>query len=766
MLDRIRAALAGRYAIEHEIGAGGMATVWLARDLKHNRAVAIKILRPELSAALGAERFLEEIRVTARLAHPHILPLYDSGEVRASPVDTGADAMDGFSVLYYVMPFVEGESLRERLTREQRLAVADAVRIARDVADALAYAHARDVIHRDIKPENVLLQSGHALVADFGIARALDAARDDRMTATGILLGTPAYMSPEQASGEEIDGRSDVYALACVLFEMLTGEAPFSGPNAQAVIMQRFTQPPPSAIARRPDIPTTLDSTLRQALARDPEERIPSAASFAERLGTMSTVAVAVPDAARESTPSIAVLPFANMSADPETEYFSDGITEEILNALARLGGLRVIARTSSFAFKGKNMDVREIGRTLGAAHVLEGSVRKAGNRLRITAQLIDAVGGHHLWSDRYDREMSDVFAVQDEITDAIRGELSRRLLGIRSAPASATPNIDPETYELFLRGRYLLARRAEGMRHGMGLLQQVVARAPDFAEGHVALGGAYMMLTLYCALRPQDGFERMREHGRTALEIDPQSAGAHRLLATASFFLDWDWDTAGRHFARAEALAPDNAANAAVASLYWSSLDRMDEALRHARHAVTLDPLNPSMLTQLADTLYAARRHHEAIAVCDRIIEIAPEYSEGYRCKGQYLDEIGRTAEALPLLERAMALSGRLVWALPNLARAYARLGRRDDVQAIAAELEARSKTEIVPPIARVQVAAWSDPPDFDRAFAILDEAIEVRDYWLVMLRVEPTVDPLRSDPRFETALARIGIPAQAPRL
>jgi len=403
-LARLRAVLADRYTIDRELGRGGMAIVFLAQDQKHHRKVAIKVLKPELAAALGRDRFLREIETAAGLNHPHILPLHDSGEA------------DGF--LYYVIPYVEGESLRDRLDRERQLPLDDALQIAREIAGALSYAHTHNILHRDIKPGNILLSTGHALVTDFGIARAITATDGGQLTEVGTLVGTPAYMSPEQIDASQyIDGRADVYSLGCVLFEMLVGEPPFRGSSLTAVIVNRLSSPVPSPRAFRQLVPEAVDAAVRKAMANLPADRFATAAEFAEALDTSRAsepVPVAIPDR------SIAVLPFKNQSSDPETEYFSDGIAEEIINALAQLPGLQVAGRTSSFAFKGKSADIAEVGAKLKVATVLDGSVRKAGNRVRITAQLVSVSDGYHLWSERYDSELDDVFAIQDHIARAI----------------------------------------------------------------------------------------------------------------------------------------------------------------------------------------------------------------------------------------------------------------------------------------------------------------------------------------------------------
>jgi serine/threonine-protein kinase len=405
--DRLEAALAGRYTIERELGAGGMATVYLARDPKHDRQVALKVMRPELSAVLGVDRFVREIRIAAKLNHPRVLALHDSGEA------------DGF--LYFVMPYVEGESLRAKIDREKQLSIDEAVTLTRQVASALDYAHQQGVIHRDIKPENILLHRGEAVVADFGIALAVTAAGGERLTETGLALGTPQYMSPEQAMGDrELDGRSDIYSLGAVLYEMVTGEPPQGGATVQAVIAKLLIERPTPPRVVRDNVPEAIDRAIMKALAKVPADRFDSALEFAAAL----TAKAADPE---HDVKSIVVLPFANLSPDPENDYFSDGLTEEIIADLSKLQSLRVTSRNSAMQLKGTDKNTKTIGRELNVRYVLEGTVRKAGDRLRITAQLIDAGNDAHLWAEKYDGVLEDVFDMQEQVSGSIVQALTVR---------------------------------------------------------------------------------------------------------------------------------------------------------------------------------------------------------------------------------------------------------------------------------------------------------------------------------------------------
>jgi serine/threonine-protein kinase len=609
--QRLREALAGRYAIMREVGRGGMATVCLAEDRKHRRKVAVKVLRPELAVTVGSDRFLREIGIAAKLAHPHVLPVYDSGDV------------DG--LLYYVMPFVEGESLRERLDREGQLEVAEALHIAREVASALGYAHSHHVVHRDIKPANILVSDGHAVVTDFGVARAIGVGRghgSEVITEPGIAVGTPTYMSPEQASGEQaLDGRSDIYSLGCVLYEMLVGGPPYTGDTPHAVIAQCFAAPIPSARRKRSAVPEHVDAALHKALAKTPGERFDTAEEFVEALVVPGKVKLPEPEAS-----SIAVLPFLNMSADPGNEYFSDGMTEEIINALTKLEGLRVAARTSAFAFKGVDRNLQDIGAQLGVSTILEGSVRQMGKRLRITAQLINVTDGYHLWSERYDREMEDVFAIQDEIAGAIVSTLRERFAEEQRTRVVRRYTDDVEAYQLYLQGRYVeKTRRRSGFAKGIDYFEQAIARDPNYALAYAGLADSYNLLAWYRFLPPREAFPKAHVAALKALEIDEMLPEAHTSLGVVNHYYDLDWHGAERCLTRALELNPKDATALHSYSEYLASRGRLEEATEHITRAQQLEPLGLTINAGLGFVHYFCRRYDEAIERFLKTIELDP---------------------------------------------------------------------------------------------------------------------------------------------
>jgi serine/threonine-protein kinase len=754
--SRLTAALADRYRIERELGQGGMATVYLARDLKHDRDVALKVVREEISTGLGSERFLREIRLAASLHHPHILPLYDSGEA------------DG--CLYYVMPVAEGESLRERLAREQRLPVGDAVRLAREVADALDYAHRHEVVHRDIKPENILLHEGHALITDFGIGKALStAAPGDALTQIGLAVGTPAYMSPEQAGGEaNLDGRSDLYSLGCVLYEMIAGTPPFTGPTVQSVIAKRFTDPPPDLSAIHPSVPAPVAAVARKLMATEPADRFATGARAATALASstapdgtgVAAEAGETPAHSESKTRSIAVLPFVNQSPDPENEYFSDGISEEIISALAQLPGLRVAARTSAFSFKGRNEDLRVIGEKLGVTTVLEGSVRRAGSKLRITAQLIDAADGYHLWSERYDRDASDVFAIQDEIAAAIASKLKLTFEVGESRPVVRPPTANLDAYGLLLKGRVLHAQRGASILKAREAFEQALLLDPELAEAHALLGDAYRLLAVYGMTPTAEVIPRARAAVKRALALDPRQVEA--LATLASITAIFDWDAAGSNAWSDRAVAIDPSHVRSIVERAFINTYRRDttpaiqqESARQFAAAIRLDPLSAWAAAIHSFGLSSLGRHHDAVAEARRAIEVDPAAFTGRWALVWALGAGGRDAEALEAAEPALQMSGRGPRILAEAAAAHARLEARDAAEQIYQEIRSRARTGYVGWSEQGAIAAAAGRMQEAREF--LARGIEARDSYLAF-QISPAWGPFRADPAGRAMLETVG--------
>ena len=649
-----------------------MATVYLARDLKHDRDVAIKVLRPDIGQTLGVERFLREIQLAAKLSHPHILPLFDSGEAAGA--------------LYYVMPCIEGHSVRDRLNASQQLPVDEAVRIASEVAGALDYAHRHGVVHRDIKPENIMLQDGHALVADFGIGKALSAIEGEAFTQTGMSVGTPAYMSPEQASGDPVDGRSDLYSLGCVLYEMLVGEQPFTGPTVQSVIAKRFVQTPAEVTALRDGIRRPVARAVQRALARTPIDRYDTAAEFAAALQQ----ADATPEASRSAAPerSIAVLPFATMSHDPDNVTFADGITEEILNALAQIPVLRVAGRTSSFSFKGRNLDLQAVGEQLKVRTVLEGSVRRSGKRVRITAQLIDVTDGYHLWSERYDREIEDVFAVQDEIAAAIAAKMKTTLAGGAAARAQrATHSI--EAYEAFLKGRSLLYRRGASILEGLALMEKALALDPEYGLAWAGIAEGFALLGYYGLITPEAARAKVALAANKAVAFAPDLAEAHCALGVTSLMFEWDWARAGQAFKRGMELNPGSTQGATWYYLFYLGWfgGKVREGVEGLKGLIARDEMS-GYLTGMISILAASMNDPSCEQWAARSLQLDPE-----AFLSRLAHQLSRGAmedwpETIAASEALFAVGGRSPIPLVTYGVARARLGDAAGARAVYDEI------------------------------------------------------------------------------
>jgi eukaryotic-like serine/threonine-protein kinase len=736
--------LADRYTVTRELGRGGMATVYLAEETKHGRPVAIKVLHAELAATLGADRFLREIGIAARVSHPHIVPLIDSGEA------------GGF--LYYVSSYMPGGSLRDRLQRDATLSIRDALRIAEEVSAALDFAHRGGFVHRDVKPENILFADGHALLADFGVARVMcpdDA--NDAVTAAGIAIGTPEYMSPEQASGDrDVDGRADVYSLACVVYEMLTGAPPFRGESSRKVLVKHLTETPRRVRAAHPEVPMSVDDAIARALAKDPVTRFASACEF------VSALRLDAPRARTYvgTTRNIAVLPFVNASPDPDNEYLSDGITDELIDALAKVPGLRVASRTSVFALKGKPQDVRAIGALLDCPVVLEGTVRRAGTQLRITAQLTSTEDGHLVWSQRYDRRMDDAFAIQDEIARTIVNTLRATSLADVAEPPLRRHTENATAYSLYLRGRFEWNRRTqEGVAAGIKLFEQAIAVDPGYALAYTGLADCYSLHVDYRSVPVVEGFEAAKAYARKAIELDDTLAEAHASLAWSLFIFDWNWAEAEREFRRAIELDPRYASAHQWFAFLLAAKGVVGESLVEGHTAVELDAASASARRSLGTCYYYARRWDQAIYHFERGVAMNPTAEETYRIWGLTLAVAGRADEAVTMLREANEMPAAGTYTRASLGYALARAGNAGEACAIYDELAASAAAgRYVSPVAFSTILIGLGR--FDEAIDWMERALEDRRGWLVYLNVNPLVAPLRDRPRFQALVRRMQIP------
>jgi eukaryotic-like serine/threonine-protein kinase len=742
--ERLAEGLDGRYTLLHQLGEGGMAIVFLARDLRHDRTVALKALRPELAAEIGEDRFLREIKLAAGLTHPHILPVHDSGSAGG--------------VLFYVMPNMEGSSLRDRLDREPQLPLAEALRLTREVASALDYAHRHNVVHRDIKPENILLHEGAAMVADFGIGKAVTGGRP--ITRTGMSIGTPAYMSPEQASGEiDIDGRSDLYSLGCVLYEMLTGEPLFTGPTAQAILVKRFVSPVPRVSAAR-DVQPEVDELLARILARSAVDRFATGLQVIEaidRIGRSPKDTPSRTEAGREqrAQKSIAVVPLTNLSADPENEYFSDGMTEEIINALAKVPSLQVSSRSSSFAFKGKQVDVREVGEKLGVTTVLEGSVRKIGNRIRIAAQLVNVENGYQLWSETYDRQLEDVFAIQDEISRAIVDALKLRL--VNSSEQLVVPAKNLEAYNLYLKGRFFYHKFTEpGLRKSLDFYQHVLLQDPGFARAYAGIADCWCQLADDW-IAPEEAYPRAKAASKRALEYDPQLAEAMTSLGKVLCWYEWDFKAAESQLRQAVALNPNDAEAAWSFGSALPTVGKLGEAISEMRRAISLDPIFPKSSRWLSRFLVFAGDYSEAISQSQKTLELDNEYFQSYLDAGSATLAQGDAEGALEWYRKGQRLDTAVRSYDALIVRALAALDRREEAEEILTRLEEEARMHYV----REEILAmgYAAMGSFDKAFACLDRAIQARSAGVIYLHLDPGYGPLREDPRFGELVRRIGL-------
>jgi TolB-like protein/Tfp pilus assembly protein PilF len=806
----------GPYEIVSPLGAGGMGEVYRARDPRLERDVAIKILPDRVAAdAEALARFQREAKAVAALAHPNILAVYDVGAERG--------------VTYLVMELLEGQTLRERI-RRTRAPWRKAVEQAIGIADGLTAAHAKGIVHRDLKPDNIFITtSGVVKILDFGLAEAAkrvtprpvptpDGTTLTRDATPSPAAGTLGYMSPEQIRGEAVDARSDIFAFGCVLYEVLTGRRTFAGETAADTMSATLKDYPPAPTATGADIPPELERIVMRCLEKDPQDRFFSAHDLAIALRdvladsgryqpakatsrrrwiapTIAAVGLAVmalmlalnPGGLRErlwagasdalvksdrsdgtpaKVPSLAVLPFANDSGDEELVYLSDGIAETLINGFSRLEGLNTIPRSSAFRHRGKDVDCVQAGRQLFATAVLSGRVLKRGEDLTIQAELVDVAEARQLWGDRYQRKFADLVEIERDIAREITDALRLRLTGEQKREFSRGYSENTEAYQLYLQGRFWWNKRTkEGFENALRLFNRAVEFDPDFALAHAGIADTYSTMPVFSLLAPREALPKARSAAENALRLDPGLAEAHASMGMVRFFLEWDFKSAERDFERAIKLNP----RYATAHLWWGMnaavQDRTAEGRAELSRAIELDPLVPISHHLLGWVQYWERDYEGALARHKTGLEFAPEFPSFQTGIGMTLLAMDRYDEAIAHLRTACTLPGVAPFAEALLGYALARTGHEHEARALLAEgLELRSKRHLAPTtFAFISVGLG----EFDEAFDWLEKAYEVHDTWLVFLGELPTYDPLRSDPRFDSLLRRIGLdPAAYPKL
>jgi eukaryotic-like serine/threonine-protein kinase len=716
----------GPYEILARIGAGGMGEVWKARDSRLNRAVAIKRLKVEHSA-----RFEAEARAIAALNHPHICQIFDIGPD------------------YLVLEFVNGTPLRGPLPESEALP------LAIQIAGALAAAHECEILHRDLKPDNVLVTRNGTKLLDFGLAKLVgEAATGVTQTGDGRVVGTPPYMSPEQARSKPLDKRSDIFSFGSLLYELLAGRRPFGGSDLLEVLTAVVSaEPVPLASPAWP--------VIERCLAKDPALRFQNAGELGDALqavlkgaptASMERISPAAP-----ATPSIAVLPFANLSGDREQEYFSDGLAEDIINALTRTPGLRVIARTSAFAFKGQNTDVRKIAAALGVAHVMAGSVRRAGNRIRVTAQLIAAADGSNMWSERYDREIEDVFGVQDEIASAIAGMLEARLSQSGTTAAKYVPNV--AAHESLLKARHFNSLHSPGaLEQAEAYYRQAIDQDPRHALAHAGYAEHLFTRVQQGMLPAHEGMPRMRAEARTALELDPSLGEAHALLAAVAALYEYDWEEAERQYAKAIAgkvLSPGSRAFCALWVLRL--MGRFEEAHTQAKLAAQGDPLSPQVQITLAFSLIAVGRIEEAEAQFRHVLQLFPGFMPALTGTAILYANQGRFVEAQVYLEKAYPLAPMAPFLLGSLAGALSRNGDT----ARAGELAARIRSGPAHGVNVGMMYYYLYSGDVERAADFAERVIEERYTGLSIGLTSDIAKPLRESARWPKLARLMNLPA-----
>jgi len=787
------AVLSERFRIDRLLGRGGMGEVYEAFDLQLKEHVALKSIRSGASTDATIARLRYEVILARQVTHLNVCRIFDLGRHK--------DFATGQELVYLTMELLKGETVADRIKRKQRISAAESLAIAEQMADALAAAHRVNVVHRDLKPSNVILvrasdgKGDRAVITDFGLARLVEDAANDQQTAptlitgSGEILGTLVYMAPEQLRGQPVSGATDIYAFGLIFYEMLAGQRPFGEHSSLARIFQRLDGAPQPLRSLLPGLDASIDQLVLRCLAVDPGKRVASAQELADAIrllrertspgpglaasfpssGSSAISAIAEawrrpPSESGGSTTAlqvpIAVLPFANLSADPENDYFSDGLGEELIGALSKIDGLRLVARSSAQRFRGAAHDVREIGQLLNVEAVLEGSVRRSGNRLRITVTLIDTANGYQLWSERYDRDMQDVFVVQEEIANGVASQLRVRLSQGAESYFRRHRAEDIEAYNLYLKGRYFWNKRTPAdLRRAVENFQHATQIDPKFAPALAGLADCYVLLAMYGAAAPKEVFPQARAAIAQALALDPKLSEAHCTDACIRAVFEWDWAGAEQSFRRCLELGPNYATGHHWFAInYLVPMKRFEEARHHLEAARESDPLSLVINTTIGLELFFEGQTGSAIREYRRVLEMEPSFALGYFFLGQALLREGEHAEAIATLERAVELSGRSSETLAMLGYGHAVAGHLDAARAIQDEIIRRGNDQYISPVqlAQIQLALGAKGEALDS----LEKAAEERATDLLWLRVRHTFEGLAGEPRFLAIAESIGLP------
>ncbi len=780
----------GPYEILSPIGAGGMGEVYRARDSRLDRDVAVKVLPEHLAKDPDAlARFEREAKAVAALSHPNILAIHDFGNEHG--------------ICFAVMELLEGETLRSRLKESGALSPRKVAEIGAALADGLSAAHAKGVIHRDLKPENIFLTTDNRVkILDFGLARvrARFTSSDETTagpavgrTERGSMLGTMGYMSPEQVRGELAEAPSDIFALGCVLYEMATGLRAFSRGSTADSVAAILKEDVPELSSSGKQVPPELERVISHCLEKRPSERFQSARDLAfalraaggsgARLGPSATagpgkprsfwigiaaaLALLVSSGAAlflwlghsSSVDSLAVLPFVNAGGDPNAEYLSDGITEAIISNLSQLPNLGVMSRSSVFRYKGREPDPQAVGRDLKVRAVLVGRVVHRGDSLSISTELVDVRSNRQIWGEQYNRKLSDLIAVQQEIAQEISDKLRLRLTGEEKKRLAKRPTENTEAYQLYLQGRYQWNKRTlEGMQQSIDLFQQAIAKDPRYALAHAGLADSYALLADYNVLPAREVMPRAKNAAAQALGIDDGLAEAHASLGWAKLTEDWAWPDAEREFKRSIELNPNYATAHHWYGVYWMVMGRPDQALAEIQRAQQLDPLSPAINLAAASAYYYNGQYDQALEQCRKTVAMDPNFTDAHVLLGRAYEQKGAYSEAIAEFQNALRLSEGGSNELAALGHAYALAGKRDEAVKILDQLKERSQQTYVQPlwIAGIHIGLG----DKDQAFEWLRKTYDDRSGWLVYLKIDPMFSPLRSDPRFRELLQRVGLP------